>query len=165
MKRSISAVLCVLAVLAATPVLAQKATDAICPRANPAISALFALKDQTDPAKNADVLLPIVNAYQSCRQLALADGAIEPAAHYDEIRASQYQISLGRQYFALKKYDDAHAVWTEARQVSQDIVDWLPTSRNNTGMSHSQYRDAAVEIVKAADVELAKLAPATKPSP
>ncbi|HMC47386.1 MAG TPA: hypothetical protein VKJ77_18865 [Caballeronia sp.] len=166
MKSSVSAAAALsILVAVASPAAAQKVADSICPRANAAISALVALKDQTDPVKNADVLLPVVNAYKSCRQLALADGAIEPAAHYDEVRASQYLISLGRQYYAMQKYDEAHAAWTEARQVSQDIVDWLPTSRHNTGMSHSQYHDAAVDIVKAADLELARLAPATKPSP
>jgi hypothetical protein len=151
------------ALACASPVLAQRASDAYCPRANAPIAALIALKDQTDPAKNVDMLLPVVNAYKACLQLAIADGAIEPAAHYDEIRASQYQVSLGRQYYALQRYDDAHAVWTEARQVSQDIVDWLPASRHSG--NHSQYHDAAAEIVKAADAELAKLAPAAKPTP
>jgi hypothetical protein len=164
MKQFASAAAACILLATASPALAQT-NDAICPQANAAIRSLQALKVQTDAAKNADVLLPIVNAYKACRQLALADGAIEPAAHYDEIRAAQYGISLGRQYYALQKYDDAHAIWVEARQVSQDIVDWLPTSRHNTGMSHSQYHDAAIEIVKAADVELAKLAPASTPTP
>jgi hypothetical protein len=159
-----AAVLCML-LATAPPASAAETNDAICPQANTAIHSLQGLKVQTDATKNADVLLPIINAYKACRQLALADGAIEPAAHYDEIRAAQYSISLGRQYYALEKYDDAHAIWVEARQVSQDIVDWLPTSRHNTGMSHSQYHDAAVEVVKAADIELARLAPASTPKP
>jgi len=149
----------------AQPAQGQQIADGVCPTAVPAIRAMAALKDTSDPVKAADVVAPVVAAYKACAQLALSDGAIEPAAHYDEIRAAQYLVVLGRQLLKQQKYDEAHSVFADARKLSGDIADWLPSSRNNTGMSHSQYRDSAIEVAKAADIELAKLVPTATPTP
>jgi len=151
-----------------------KVADTVCPSAVPPLKSLGAVTDPTDAVKIADAARGVVRAYADCIVEARSDGAVEPNMHYDEIRAAQYDILLGRALMVQKDYDGAHAAFADARKLSGDVVDWVPQpigynmnnklgsgTVKNSGYTKSQYYDSAADIVKAADTELAKLEPAT----
>jgi hypothetical protein len=147
-------------------------SDAICPAAIAQIKTLSALGPTGDPGKISDAARSVVQTYNACTVTARAGGALEPYMHYDEVRAAQYGILLGRALFAQKDYDGAHAAFVEARRLSTEVAQWVPPSmgytmnnesgssviRNGSGIK-SRFYDTAVDIRKAADVELAKLVP------
>ncbi|MFN2459250.1 MAG: hypothetical protein ABR591_00955 [Candidatus Velthaea sp.] len=151
-------------------------SDALCPSAVPALKTLVDVPATGDPVKIIEASEAVERAYLACASQALTDGAVEPTMHYDQVRAAQYEVLAGRAYLSLKRWDDAHAAFIDARKNSGDVYDWVPPSRGyttsnaggtstsrNMGVTRSQYRDAASDIMKAADAELAKLVPAAKP--
>lgn len=163
--------------LRAAPVFAQAVSDPLCPSAVSPVKALLAITGANDPVKIADAARNVVRTYNDCASTARTDGALEPAMHYDEIRAAQYGVLLGRALFMQKDYDGAHAAFVDARRLSGDVADWTPPSlgynmdnkngsatSRNSGSTKSLYHESAVEIAKAADAELAKLVPAS-PAP
>jgi hypothetical protein len=147
-------------------------SDTICPGAVQHLKALGAV-DSHDAAKVSDVARNVVRAYNDCISSARTDGQVEPAMHYDEVRAAQYGILLGRALYLQQDYDGAHAAFVDARRLSGEVVEWTPPSMGynmdnklgsatsrNTGNTKSQWHDDAVTMSKAADAELAKLVPA-----
>src|SRR5471032_1217804 len=169
---------------------AKAVSDPICPSAVPAIKAIAAISDPTNAVKVGEAADNAVRAYKDCAAGALAAGAIEPNAHYDETRASSYEVIYGRALLGQGKYDEAHAAFEDAAKLSGLVADWVAPAygytnsnknadaaatinggssnaqgtEHNSGQNKSQFRDAATEIRKAAQAELAKLVP-TSPKP
>jgi|SRR5471030_1904244 len=152
-----------------------QASDAICPSAVSPVKVLAAANSTNDPVKVSDAARNVVRAYNDCASTARTNGAVEPAMNYDEVRAAQYGVLLGRALYLQQNYDGAHAAFVDARRLSGEVTEWTPPSMEytnnewlatskNKGNIHSQWRDTAVEISKAADAELAKLVPAS-PAP
>jgi hypothetical protein len=161
-----------------SPAFAQAAvSDTVCPAAVSPLKALAAVNSTNDPVKIADAARNVVRAYNDCISSARTDGAVEPQMHYDQVRAAQYGVLLGRVLYLQQNYDGAHAAFVDARRLSGEVVDWTPASMGynmnnklgsgtsrNTGVNKSQWHDSAADIVKASDAELAKLVPAS-PAP
>jgi hypothetical protein len=160
-----------LAVFAAPASAAPKGADLLCPGATPTLIALSELPDINDYAKFAQATQKVVDAYKYCITVASGDGAIEPTVHYDETRAAQFEVLLGRTLANLGKFEEAHAAFAEARRLAKIVSDWTSPSMGyatdnkngttpiqNTQRSYSQFRESATAITKAADDELAKLA-------
>jgi hypothetical protein len=165
--------------MSSTTALAQinvnTASDAICPAAIQYIKALAVVNSTNDPVKIGDLAAKLVRTYNDCTTTARTAGQVEPFMHYAQTRAAQYGILLGRALFLQKDWDGAHAAFIEARRLGNEVAEWtapakgytvgsLSTTVQNTGSERSSFHDLAYEIVRAADVELAKLVPAS-PSP
>jgi hypothetical protein len=180
MKRMCAALLfAALACTGVQPAVAQKTpSDTICPGANPPLRVIHDLPDQGDATKVADAARAILRAYNDCQATARSDGFVEPAMHYDEVRAAQYQVVLGNALFKLGDYDSAHAAYAEARALSTDVAEWVPpamsytmnnktggTVAKNSGQTKSLYHDDAVTAQHSADISLARLVPVPAPSP
>jgi hypothetical protein len=148
-------------------------SDTLCPSAVQHLKALAAVNSTNDPVKIGDQARNVVRAYNDCISSARTDGQVEPAMHYDEFRAAQYGVLLGRALYLQQDYDGAHAAFVDARRLSGEVVDWVPPSlgynmdnklgsatSRNSGQTKSQWHDDALTVSKAADAELAKLIPA-----
>src|SRR5471032_351527 len=154
-----------------SPAFAQAAiSDTVCPAAVSPLKALAAVNSTNDPVKIADAARNVVRAYDDCISSARTDGAVEPQMHYDQVRAAQYGVLLGRALYLQQNFDGAHAAFVDARRLSGEVADWTPSSMaynmnnktgtgvgHNTGSTKSQWHDSAIDIVKASDAELAKL--------
>jgi hypothetical protein len=180
MKRTCASLLFAALVCAGLqPAIAQKVpSDTICPSANAPLKAIHDLPDQGDATKVAEAARNIIRVYDDCLATARSDGFVEPAMHYDEVRAAQYKIVLGNALFKLQDYDGAHAAYAEARILSTDVVEWVPPTMSytmnnktgsaigkNSGQTKSLFHDDAVTAQRSADISLARLVPAPAASP
>jgi hypothetical protein len=186
--RPLAAILAVVvAVGLAPPALAQNKgmSDPNCPTAIPALKAIAAIPNPNDAEKVSAAALVAVRAYQDCASTMLAAGKIEPEAHYAQTRVAQYQVLYGRALMKLGKFDEAHDVFWEASKLSSLVADWTAPgygytnsnknpekaaaisgepvnaqhTEHNPGVNRSQWRDAATEVRRAADMELVKFVP------
>lgn len=168
----------------------KEMSDPNCPAAIPSLKALKAITKPDDTAKISEAALSAVIAYKDCASQALAAGKIEPEAHYAQTRVAQYQVLYGRTLMNLGRYDDAHNVFWEASKTAGLVADWVAPAygytnsnknpekaaavnggstnaqgtEHNSGVNKSQWRDAASEVRKAADLELVRLVPAPAPT-
>jgi len=186
------AVLAAVAVVTWAPALAQTTkamADPNCPKAIPALRVLASITKPDDAAISV-AAYDAVRAYKDCAAEALAAGKIEPLAHYAQTRVAQYEVLYGRALMNLGRFDEAHEVFWEASKLSGLVADWVTPSygytnsnknpekaaaisgeavnaqhtEHNTGVNKSQWRDAASEVRRAADLELVKLAPVPAPT-
>jgi len=159
-------------------------SDAICPRAVPKVVAFGEAGQSNDPAKIAAAAKDAAAAYRQCASDAQStvNVAVEPTVNYDKTRAAQFLVVAGRAETVLKDAKSATADLADARKLATDVAEWQPQSQTfhmssglagnssdrNSDRNGSRYKDAAKEIVTAADQALANLgvspAPAASPA-
>jgi acyl-homoserine lactone acylase PvdQ len=158
-------------------------SDQICPEATQYVVALGQLQP-APPLGNApagdsaqkvyDVARAATSAYDTCSKRHLSNGNAEPGVHYAYTREASFGILEARALLALNRPGDAKAVAQNSKRLAQEVFDWRRSIAQSGGIISSSgsdnrpsiYRDAAKDIVAAADDMLAKLAaPAANASP
>jgi hypothetical protein len=155
-------------------------SDKLCPEATQYVLAVGAVSQNDTPQKQYDALHAAVNAYDTCGKRHLASAEIEPGVHYAYTRQASFGVVEARALLALNRTADAKRELENSKRLAQDVVEWKQ-SYNQSGANiassgsdnrPSIYRDAAKEVLAAANDMLAKLAapaasaiPAPAPSP
>jgi hypothetical protein len=140
-------------------------SDALCPEATQYVVALGQVPPNDPPQRIYDAARATTAAYDSCAKRQLADAKIEPGVHYAYTRQASFAILEARALVALNRPSDAKAVVLNAKRLAQDVFEWrrsidqngsyIASSRSNNQPSF--YRDAAKDVIAAADDMLAKL--------
>jgi hypothetical protein len=176
MRHSTGAIVCALA-FAALSLPAARAdaafTDIVCPEASQYVVAVGQLKPSDPPQRVYDAANAAAVAYDVCAKRQLADANLEPGVHYAYTREAGFAIVSARALIALNRQSDAKAVVQNARRLAQDVVDWRRSIQQNgsviasSGSNNqpSAYRDAARDVVAAADQLLANLSGVEASSP
>lgn len=169
--------LLVAACLASAPhvvVAAEPPADTFCPRAVPKLIAYnqVVADGGKDLAKVATVAREAADEYQLCIEEATTRVVDEPRINYDRVRASQFRVVEGRALAATGDAKGALQALKDGRALADYVAKWEASSQsvsqanNGSGYSSSRgpadrtgsrYREAATQIVTAADAELAKL--------
>lgn len=176
MNRSTGAFVCALAFGALTfPAARADAafTDIVCPEATQYVIAMGRLKQTDPPQRVYDAANAAASAYAECAKRQLADANLEPGVHYAYTREAGLSIVAARALIALNRQSDAKAMVLNAKRLAQDVAEWrrsiqqhgaiISSSGSNT--QPSAYRDAARDVVAAADQLLATLAGVQASSP
>jgi hypothetical protein len=165
------------ACLAGAPHVARAAdapADTFCPRAVPKLVAFnqVAADGGKDLAKVVATARDTAYEYQLCIAEATTHVFDEPRINYDRVRASQFLVVEGRALAATGDTKGALQALKDARALADYVAKWEANSQeysqsnNGSGYSSSRgpadhtgsrYREAATQIVTAADTELAKL--------
>jgi len=176
MRNSTGAFVCALALgVLAFPVARADAafTDIVCPEATQYVVAMGTLKQTDPPQRVYDAANAAATAYDLCAKRQLADANLEPGVHYAYTREAGLAIVAARALVALNRQNDAKATVLNAKRLAQDVVDWRRSIQQNgsvitsSGSNNqpSAYRDAARDIVTAADQMLANLTAVQASSP
>jgi hypothetical protein len=153
---------------------ADAPSDTFCPRAVPKLAAFDALARDggKDLAKVATVAGETAHEYQLCIGEATTRVVDEPRINYDRVRAAQFLVVQGRALAATGDSKGALQAFKDARSLADFVAKWEPSSQgfsqSNSGSGYSssrgpadhngsRYREAATQIVTAADSELATL--------
>jgi len=153
---------------------ADAPADTFCPRAVPQLVAFNELTAAggKDMAKVATVAGAAAHEYQLCIGEATTRVVDEPRINYDRVRASQFLVVQGRALAATGDTKGALQALKDARTLADFVAKWEPSaqdfSQSNSGSGYSasrgtpdhtgsRYREAATQIVNAADTELTKL--------
>jgi hypothetical protein len=153
---------------------ADAPADTFCPRAVPKLAAFnqVAADSGKDLAKVIVTARETANEYQLCIGEATTRVFDEPRINYDRVRASQFLVVEGRALAATGDTKGALQALKDARALADFVAKWEPSaqdySQSNSGSGYSssrgpadhtgsRYREAATQIVTAADTELAKL--------
>jgi Ni/Co efflux regulator RcnB len=127
-------------------------SDKICPEATQYVVALGKLTQSDTPQQVYDVAHATTGAYETCATRYLANGQVEPQVNYAHTRQASFSIIEARALIALNRPADAKRVLQNSRRLAADVYDWRPGDKRP-----SNYREAAKDIVDAADAALAKL--------
>ena len=147
-------------------------SDQLCPEATQYVLALGAMS-QTDPAqKRYEALHATTNAYDTCAKRHLANAEVEPGAHYAYTRQASFGLVEARALIDLNRPADAKREIENSKRLAQEVFEWrrsISQAGSNISSSGSDtrpsiYRDAAKEIVAAANDMLAKLAAPAPPA-
>jgi hypothetical protein len=150
-------------------------SDKLCPEATQYVIALGQLPPNDPPQRIYDAAHATTAAYDSCAKRHLTDAKIEPGVHYAYTREAGFAMLEARALVALNRPSDAKAVVLNAKRLAQDVFEWRRSiDQNGSYISSSGsdnrpsiYRDAAKDVITAADDMLAKLSavPAAAPAP
>ena len=139
-------------------------SDRLCPEATQYVVALGKLTQTDTPQQVYDAAHATTAAYETCATRYLGNGQIEPQVHYAYTRQASFSVIEARSLVALNRIADAKRVLQNSRRLAADVFDWRSGSKRP-----SNYRDAAKDVIDAADDALAKLAapasPAASPAP
>jgi hypothetical protein len=149
---------------------APRPIEDACPTAAAPIDAYRKLADQYDGARLEAAARTVVNAFKICATSSQStQGQLEPYVHYDNTRAAQFEVAVGRALVLQGKFEDAQLQFIDARRLAETVVLWSPNGRfggrpdtdtaplHSQPLGHSMFHDTAATIMKAADDELAKL--------
>jgi hypothetical protein len=162
--------LAALAVLSvgATPAGAATITDQLCPEATQYVNTLADLGQNETPQKVYDASHAVTSAYETCQKRHLSNGNVEPGVHYAYTRQASYGVVEARALLALNRPGDAKSVLETSKRLASEVVDWrrnMSFGGDSKDSRPSIYRNAAKDVVSAANELLAKLnAPSTPPA-
>jgi hypothetical protein len=149
-------------------------SDKLCPEATQYFVALGQVPP-SDAQRVYDAAHATTTAYDNCAKRHLADGDVEPGVHYAWTREAGIAVLEARALVALNRQSDAKAVALNAKRLAQDVFDWRKSidqsgssiSSSGADRRPSMYRDAAKDVITAADELLTKLgaAPAASAAP
>nr|MDQ6925208.1 hypothetical protein [Candidatus Eremiobacteraeota bacterium] len=149
-------------------------SDQICPEATQYVVALGTMTRTDPPQKQYDALHAATSAYETCAKRKLTDAKIEPDLHYAYTRQASFGIVAARALLAMNRPAEAKRELENSKHLAQEVFDWRRSisqsgsviSSSGSDNRPSIYRDAAKDIVAAADDMLNKLAaPAASSSP
>jgi tetratricopeptide (TPR) repeat protein len=179
----------------ASPVIAQNQfSDITCPNATQPVRDYDEKRRNPHPLVNNIILqlIRVIEAYELCaaerlteinqqtadRRAELSSDQGPERAHYAQVRASQYQVVLGRLWRILERYDASRAAFEKAVDLVKDTIDWQSSSQvtwrsNNRSIGssstlnhapiHSSYRKDALAVREEALKEMAWLNKMTSP--
>jgi hypothetical protein len=141
-------------------------SDQLCPEATQYVLALGTISPNDPAQKRYDALHAATTAYDTCAQRHLADANIEPGVHYAYTRQASFGVLEARALLDLNRPADAKREAETCKRLAQDVFDWrraVAQGGSNIASSGSDtrpsiYRDAAKEIIAAANDLLAKIA-------
>ncbi len=173
---TLAGVACALLAGSLPAVAAEPFSDTLCPRSVPKVIEY----NEVSGGNNADKIVAAAHgaaeAYALCGSDAQGSGvAIEPLVNYDKTRSAQFLVVAGRVESLLGDAKQAMADLRKARSLATEVSEWQPqamsyqmssgaagnSSSRNNDRNGSRYKAVALEIVTAADAELAKLRPAS----
>jgi hypothetical protein len=137
-------------------------SDPLCPEAAQYVVALSKLKASDTPNAVYAAAGAASAAYDTCAKRHLASGDFEPGVHYSYTREASFDVVQARALLADGRAADARRLARDAKRLATDVYEWRYSDRDNRP---SLYRDAAQEIVTAADEVLARLERAGAPVP
>jgi hypothetical protein len=134
-------------------------SDRLCPEATQYVVALGKMTSTDTPQQVYDVAHATTAAYETCATRYLGNGQIEPQVHYAYTRQASFSIIEARSLVALNRAADAKRVLQNSRRLAADVFEWRTSDKRP-----SNYRDAAKDIIAAADADLAKLSATASPA-